>query len=137
MADIFSKATRSRIMSSIRGKDTKLEMTVRRALHSLGLRYNLHDRRLPGRPDLVFPRYKVALLVNGCWWHQHDCGRFKPPKSNLEYWGPKLKKGSTYDAEIVSKLKDLGWNAIIVWECEIKKGVDWNRLAERIRGGAK
>lgn len=134
MADVFDRATRSRIMSRIRGKDTGPEMAVRRGLHAQGLRFCLHARSLPGKPDLVFPRYRVAMLVNGCWWHQHDCGRFRPPKSNLDFWLPKLERNRRNDARVLDLLGRLGWRVIVVWECEIN-GMDWEALARQIRDG--
>ena len=102
--DIFDRATRSRIMSRIRGKDTRPEMEVRRRLHALGLRYRLHDRNLPGKPDMVFPQFRTVVMVNGYWWHQHDCGRFRPPKSNLGFWVPKLERNRINDARVLVEL---------------------------------
>lgn len=132
MTDTVSKAVRSRIMSRIRGKDTRPEMVVRGNLHRLGLRYRLHDRSLPGTPDLVFPQYKTVVMVNGCWWHQHDCGRFRPPKSNLGFWGPKLERNRENTVKKLAALKALGWRVVEVWECQLK-GMDWPGLAAMIR----
>ena len=98
MADVVDSAVRSRIMSNIRGKDTRPEMTVRRGLHARGFRYRLHDRRLPGRPDLVFPRCHALILVHGCFWHGHNCHLFRWPESRAEFWRGKINGNKARDA---------------------------------------
>jgi DNA mismatch endonuclease (patch repair protein) len=108
-------------MRRIRGKDTKPEMLVRRLVHRLGFRYRLHRRDLPGTPDLVFPRHQKVLFVHGCFWHQHSgCRVAHLPKSNLSYWAPKLIGNVKRDAKHLDNLVALGWQTLIVWECEIK-----------------
>jgi DNA mismatch endonuclease, patch repair protein len=115
MPDIVDAATRSRMMSGIRGRDTAPEMAVRRFLHRQGFRYRVHDPRLPGRPDVVLPRYRTALFVHGCFWHQHPgCRLAAKPGSNVEFWRSKLERNS----EVRGQLSDMGWRSIIVWECE-------------------
>ena len=122
--DNATPAKRSRNMAAIRCKDTKPELVIRSRLHSLGLRFRLHCKDLPGRPDIILPKYKTVILVNGCFWHQHiGCKLSHWPKSREEYWKPKLNRTVTRDQENEVKLKNLGWNVIVVWECEIKDKV--------------
>lgn len=110
-------------MAGIRGKDTMPEMLVRRHLHAAGLRYRLHDRKLPGAPDLVFPRYRVALFVHGCFWHQHPgCANAVMPKSNSDFWRDKLEGNRDRDARNIDRLEEQGWRVLVVWECEIRDG---------------
>jgi DNA mismatch endonuclease (patch repair protein) len=117
--DIVSPARRSEIMRRIPGKGTKPEIAVRKVAHRLGYRFRLHRRDLPGSPDLVFPRRKVALFVHGCFWHRHAACRFAyTPKSNIEFWQTKLKKNVARDARAQEELKWLGWRVAIIWECE-------------------
>lgn len=120
--DRLSKKRRSEIMSRIRGKDTSPELTVRSLLHKLGYRYRLHSRKLPGCPDLVFSSRKKVIFVHGCFWHGHrGCRKGKLPKSRLEYWEPKIKANRKRDASNIRKLKALGWEVRVVWQCELKK----------------
>ena len=122
MADKFSKETRSYIMSRIRGKDTKPEILVRKYLFARGLRFRKNDKRYPGRPDVVLPKYKTAVFVHGCFWHLHEgCKYAKMPKSNVEYWEKKLYGNRERDARNKEELKAMGWKVITVWECELKK----------------
>lgn len=122
MVDKFSKETRSRIMSQIRGKDTKPEILVRSYLFSRGLRFRKNDKRYPGSPDIVLPKYKTIVFVHGCFWHLHDgCKYAKMPKSNVDYWKPKLYRNRERDACNKKELEDMGWTVITVWECELKK----------------
>lgn len=108
-------------MSLIRSKDTGPEMAVRRVVHGMGYRYRLHRRDLPGHPDLVFPSRRKVIFVHGCFWHQHKgCKVARRPKSNKEYWLPKLRATKERDARNQRKLKTAGWNVMIVWECQIK-----------------
>lgn len=107
-------------MSRIKGRDTKPEVRLRSALHRAGLRFRVCRTDLPGRPDIVFPRQKLAIQVRGCFWHQHeDCGGARMPGSNLEYWRPKLQRNVRRDAEKDAALRELGWRVLVVWECEI------------------
>lgn len=119
-ADIVSQATRSRMMAGIGARDTKPELIVRRGLHALGYRFRLHDRRLPGRPDLVLPRWHAAIFVNGCFWHGHDCTLFKWPKSRRTFWREKIEGNRTRDRNALAALDDIGWRALTVWECALK-----------------
>ncbi|MCV2889444.1 very short patch repair endonuclease [Ruegeria aquimaris] len=120
MADVHDSETRRRNMAAIRGADTKPELEIRRRLHALGFRYRLHDRKLPGRPDLVFPMYRAALFVNGCFWHGHDCDRFRWPKTSPEFWHAKICSNVGRDLRNEKALGQLGWRVGIVWECAIK-----------------
>lgn len=115
--DIVDPATRSRMMSGIRGKDTKPELVVRKALFKLGHRYILHDSRLPGRPDLVLPKYKAAIFVNGCFWHAHECSIFKWPGSRQKFWKDKILANRKRDCENISELEKMDWRILVVWEC--------------------
>lgn len=108
-------------MGRIRAKDTKPEMVVRRLVHGLGYRFRLHSRKLPGRPDLVFPGRKKVLFVHGCFWHAHEgCRRAFSPKARSEYWRAKLQANRERDARVCEELAHLGWSWLVVWECEIK-----------------
>lgn len=119
MADVMTKAQRSRNMSRIRGKDTGIELRLRQALHALGFRYRLHAGGLPGRPDLVLPKYRAAVFVNGCFWHSHGCHLSKAPKTRTEFWSAKLRRTVERDRENYKGLEALGWNVHVVWECEL------------------
>lgn len=122
MGDVHDRETRSYNMSRIRGSDTKPELLVRKHLHSKGLRYRLHVARLPGKPDLVFPRYKTLIFVNGCFWHGHiGCRYYKLPKTRPEWWLEKINKNKERDEKNKIILTSLGWHVITVWECELKK----------------
>ena len=124
MADNHTKEQRSRNMSRIRSTNTKPEELVRKFLHSRGLRYRKNDSRYPGRPDIVLPKYKTCVFVNGCFWHQHPGCRYAAvPSSNQEYWLPKLKRNQDRDVSISAALQNAGWHVITVWECELKKGI--------------
>jgi DNA mismatch endonuclease (patch repair protein) len=108
-------------MSRVRGKGTGPEMTVRRLAHSLGMRFRLHKANLPGRPDLVFPRYRTAVFVHGCFWHRHEgCGKATMPKSRVEYWEGKFRTNVERDARNVAELERSGWRVLTIWECETK-----------------
>lgn len=121
MTDIKSPADRSRNMAAIKGKDTKPEMIVRKYLFSRGLRFRVQVRRLPGKPDIVLPKYKTAIFVNGCFWHGHEgCKYFRLPKSNVEFWKEKIERNLERDKESMQALFDLGWKVIRVWECELR-----------------
>ncbi|UDF03282.1 very short patch repair endonuclease [Asticcacaulis sp. AND118] len=120
MADVHDTATRSRNMAAIRGKDTKPELHIRRALHSLGFRYRLHAKDLPGKPDLVFPRYGAVVFINGCFWHRHDCHLFRWPGTRVDFWQEKIGKNVASDARNINALDALGWRIATVWECALK-----------------
>ena len=132
MADNHSKEVRSYNMSRIRSKNTKPEELVRKYLFSKGFRYRKNVRTLPGCPDIVLPKYKTVIYVNGCFWHKHNCPRFVWPSTNREYWEPKILRNVERDNENCALLKSQGWNVIIVWECELKTA-DPNRLDQLIR----
>jgi len=120
MADIFSKEKRSDLMSRIRYKDTKPEISVRRALHRLGYRFRVHCNNLPGKPDIVLPQYQTVIQIRGCFWHGHNCRDGHIPKSRMDYWEPKLHGNKLRDSQNDRKLKEMGWKVIIVWECRCK-----------------
>ena len=120
MADVVDRATRSRMMSGIRGKNTKPELLIRKALHAEGLRFRLHRKDLPGRPDIVLPRYRAVVFVHGCFWHRHDCKLFRLPSSNTAFWDAKLQQNQLVDESTVAKLLAEGWRVAIVWECAIR-----------------
>lgn len=120
MADIVSPETRSRMMSGIKGKDTRPELLVRKALFARGFRYRIHDKNLPGKPDLVLPRYRAAVFIQGCFWHQHDCHLFKWPKSRQDFWRTKIESNKARDAKVISDLTASGWRVLIIWECALK-----------------
>lgn len=128
MADNHSKEIRSKNMSRIRSTNSKPEEIVRKYLFSKGFRYRKNVRALPGCPDIVLPKYKTVILVNGCFWHKHDCPSFVWPSSNDEYWRPKIQRNVERDLQNTETLRSLGWNVIIVWECELKKKVREERL---------
>jgi DNA mismatch endonuclease, patch repair protein len=108
-------------MQAVRGRDTGPELAVRAVAHRMGLRYRLHCSDLPGRPDLVFPKWKTVIFVNGCFWHQHGgCRKATIPKSNSAFWDSKLKRNVQRDQEVQAKLAMLGWSSVTIWECEIK-----------------
>lgn len=122
MADIVSPEKRSAMMSGIRGKDTKPEIIVRRLLHRLGYRFRLHRKDLPGRPDIVLPKRRTVIFVNGCYWHGHeDCHLYRPPKSRTEFWTNKIEGNQARDQRNYSALEDAGWKVVVIWECAISK----------------
>ena len=130
-ADKITKEQRSRNMAAIKGKDTKPEMAVRRFLHSHGFRYRLHVNKLPGKPDIVLPKYKTAIFVHGCFWHQHKgCQYAYIPKSNTEKWEKKFEQNKIRDRQVIAEYQQLQWNPIVVWECEVRNGSFVTRLAE-------
>ena len=121
MADNHTPEQRTKNMSHIRSKNTKPEENVRKYLFSRGLRYRKNVRALPGCPDIALKKYRAAVFVNGCFWHHHDCDRFKWPSSNQEYWIPKLNKNAERDKRNQELLSEMGWKVIIIWECQLKK----------------
>lgn len=119
--DRVSKSTRSRLMSRVKGRDTQPEKLVRSLLHRLGYRFRLHRADLPGKPDIALPKYRKAIFVHGCFWHQHPgCQRAKRPSSNEEFWNDKLDRNVARDRKNRKELKKLGWSHLIVWECKTK-----------------
>lgn len=127
-----TQEARSAIMRAIRSKDTAPEMIVRRTAHALGYRFRLHKRDLPGKPDLVFPGRRKVIFVHGCFWHQHQCptgGRI--PSTNRDFWIAKFRKNKSRDARNQSELRDLGWQVLVIWECELH---NQDALAARIKG---
>jgi len=120
MADVVDKVTRSRMMSGIRGKDTRPELTIRAGLFALGYRYRLHDARLPGKPDIVFPKYRSVIQVHGCFWHGHRCYLFKWPKTRAKFWRDKILGNRRTDKAAMAALNADGWRVLTVWECAIK-----------------
>lgn len=120
MADNHSKEVRSMNMSHIRSKNSKPEEKVRKYLFSKGFRYRKNVKDLPGKPDIVLPKYKTAVFVNGCFWHKHDCPRFVWPSSNKEYWVPKIQRNVERDIENTRLLEEQGWQVLTVWECQLK-----------------
>lgn len=120
MADVVDSTTRSRMMSGIRSKNTQPEMVLRRALHARGFRYRLHVKDLPGKPDMVFPRYHCVLLIHGCFWHGHDCSYFKTPTTRTDFWLEKISQNRARDKLVIKQLLDTGWHVLIVWECSLK-----------------
>jgi DNA mismatch endonuclease (patch repair protein) len=122
--DVHDKETRSYNMSCIKGTNTKPEEMVRKFLFSKGFRYRKNDKRLPGSPDIVLPKYKTVIFVNGCFWHGHEeCNTFVLPKSNVEYWSKKIERNRARDIEAQSKVARMGWHCITVWECQLKPKV--------------
>ena len=133
MVDSVTPRRRSEIMSNIRAKGMKPEMAVRRLVHSMGYRYRLHRKNLPGKPDLSFAGRRKVIFVHGCFWHQHeneDCKISRRPKSNRDYWLPKLERNAQRDREHQETLHSLGWKTLVIWECEVQ-AID--ELAKRIR----
>ncbi|NTV98125.1 MAG: DNA mismatch endonuclease Vsr [Chlorobiaceae bacterium] len=120
MTDIVDRKTRSRMMSGIRGHNTKPELLVRSLLHRQGFRFRLHAKDLPGKPDIVFPRYNAVIFVNGCFWHGHDCHLFKWPSTREEFWRQKINRNRHKDHESIDALHSGGWRIGIVWECALK-----------------
>lgn len=119
MTDKVSTEVRSRIMASIKGKDTKPEMLIRKALHALGFRYRLHVKALPGCPDMVLTKYKAVIMVNGCFWHGHDCRIHNKSKSRVSYWEDKIAKNKARDEQNKNRLHGLGWRVATIWECAL------------------
>ncbi|WP_429363009.1 very short patch repair endonuclease [Paraburkholderia sp. MM5496-R1] len=120
--DKISVEARSELMARIRSKDTKPELAVRSILHRLGFRFRLHRKDLPGRPDIVLPKYRKIILVQGCFWHGHTCRLASKPKSNQVYWARKILSNQERDRRTLASLKDAGWSVLELWECEIRAG---------------
>lgn len=120
MADTVSPEVRSRMMAGIRGRDTKPELMLRKGLHAGGFRYRLHAKDLPGKPDMVFPRYRAVLFAHGCFWHGHDCHLFRWPSSRQDWWREKITRNRAVDARSEAALAEAGWRLGVVWECALK-----------------
>lgn len=141
MGDITSPEVRSRMMSCIRGKDTKPEMQVRRALFERGFRYRLHVHRLPGSPDMVLAKYGAVVFVNGCFWHGHDCPYFRWPTTRPSYWRAKITRNRELDHGARAALGGLGWRVLTIWECALRGRDDdarqavYDAAADWLRGG--
>lgn len=138
MADKLTPARRSENMRQIKSQNMKPELAVRRLLHSLGFRFRLHRKDLPGKPDIVLPRHHAVVFVHGCFWHQHPkrkCFDSRLPKSNLDYWKPKLSRNQERDKANIKDLRSSGWRVLVIWECETKDlGVLQNRLITFLEG---
>lgn len=124
MPDTVSKEARSQIMARVRSCNTSPELAVRRTLHAAGFRFRLHRKDLPGNPDLVLPRYRTAVYVNGCFWHWHGCRRSRMPATNRDYWEKKIARNVERDGLNQARLKAIGWSARTIWECELASGTD-------------
>jgi len=121
MTDTVDKQTRSKMMSTVRGKNTKLELAIRQRLFARGFRYRLHTRDLPGKPDMVFPKYSAVIFIHGCFWHLHDCERSTIPKNRREWWRKKLQDNKARDAKALEELRHDHWRVLVVWECSIRR----------------
>jgi DNA mismatch endonuclease Vsr len=131
--DIVDKKTRSRMMSGIRSKNTKPELLVRRLLHKRGFRYRLHDSRLPGKPDLVFPKYGAVIFIHGCFWHGHQCRFFRLPGTRTDFWKNKISGNRKRDRKTRNMLSGLDWRIAIVWECALRgSGADPQDVIDRL-----
>lgn len=134
MADRVSRDKRSEMMSKVKGKDTKPEHAVRSFLHRRGYRFRLQRSDLPGKPDLVLPKYGAAIFVHGCFWHRHEgCKRVTLPKSNTEFWKEKFARTIERDRQAVRALREDGWRVLVLWECEIKRGEHEKKLLDFLR----
>jgi DNA mismatch endonuclease, patch repair protein len=132
MADHLSADRRSRLMSSIRGKNTKPEISVRKLLHAMGYRFRLHRKDLPGKPDIVLPKYKKVVFVNGCFWHGHrGCKRAMTPKTRTEFWREKIQGNISRDRRNLRELEKVGYEAMTIWECEIKDSETVSKKLDR------
>lgn len=132
MVDTVAPEVRSRMMAAVTGRDTKPELVVRRTLHAAGYRFRLHQRDLPGRPDVVFPRHRLAVFVHGCFWHGHDCRRGRKPSSNTGFWDLKLARNVERDRAAAEALAAAGWTVETVWECSLQAGIE--RVLDRLNG---
>lgn len=121
--DVHTPEVRSYNMSRIRGRDTRPEMVIRRGLHARGYRFRLHVKDLPGRPDLVFPKSRAVMFVNGCFWHGHNCRSFRMPATRADFWASKIATNKSRDAKACAALADAGWRVLTIWECALR-GVD-------------
>lgn len=133
MADVVDRATRSRMMSGIRGRDTKPEILVRKFLHAQGFRYRIAPKNLPGKPDIVLPKYKTAVFVHGCFWHRHrGCKYAATPSTNVQFWQTKFAQNVSRDEAAKTLLRRSGWRVLVVWECQLRES-RLSKLARRIK----
>ena len=133
MVDVVDKATRSRMMSGIRGRNTKPEMQIRSLLHRHGFRFRLHVRDLPGKPDIVLPRYRAVIFVHGCFWHGHGCSLFKWPNTRPDFWRTKIETNRANDHKAIESLLASGWRVGIVWECAMRsRGKNIENVAQNL-----
>lgn len=133
MADIVDKQTRSKMMSAVRAKNTRLEIEIRQRLFTKGFRYRLHARELAGTPDMVFPKYSAVIFVHGCFWHYHGCSRSTAPNSRRNWWLKKLKDNRTRDTKALAELRSNGWRVGIIWECSVRRpGLDRQKALDRV-----
>jgi DNA mismatch endonuclease, patch repair protein len=130
MVDHVSPSARSAMMRAVRGSDTGPEIQVRRALHAAGFRFRLHQKDLPGRPDIVLPRYKLAVFVHGCFWHGHRCPRGRMPSTNTEFWTQKIAGNKRRDERVQEALADQGWSSAVIWACRLQP--DTRKLLRRL-----
>ena len=134
MGDVHDKETRSYNMSQIKGKDTKPELLVRKFLFAQGFRYKLHDKTLPGKPDMVLPKYRTVIFVHGCFWHGHqNCKYFTIPKTRTQWWMDKINRNKANDEKAIKALKKDGWKVVVVWECGLKPAMVEKTLASLVR----
>ena len=133
MADIVDATTRSRMMSGIRGKNTRIEVMVRKALFARGFRYRLHNPKLPGKPDIVLPKYRAAVFIHGCFWHGHNCRYFKWPETRRSFWEAKISGTRQRDERQLTSLLSSGWRVAIIWECAVRdSGANLDDLTSRV-----
>ncbi|MGE8096360.1 very short patch repair endonuclease [Pseudomonas fluorescens] len=133
--DVVDQATRSRMMAAVRSINTRPELIVRRFLHAHGYRFRIHQKNLPGKPDIVLAKFRVCIFVHGCFWHHHpECRYATSPKTRCEFWNEKFSRNVARDIENVEALKVLGWRVLIIWECQLKKGQDTlDQLLQQLR----
>ena len=135
MVDVVDSTTRSRMMSAIRGKNTTPEMLVRKGLHALGFQFRLHVSSLPGKPDIVLPRYHAVILVHGCFWHGHDCALFRLPATRVDFWQEKIDRNRSNDRKVLENLLGMGWRVGTVWECALRgKGRHAGEVVQQLSG---
>lgn len=134
MADVHDKATRSYNMSRVRNRDTKPEILVRKFLFANGFRYRLNDKKLPGKPDIVLPKYKTVIFVNGCFWHGHEnCKYFKLPATRTEWWKEKIEGNIKNDEKKHALLREAGYKVVVIWECEVKNKMNFDTMINEFR----
>ncbi|MBC2743178.1 MAG: DNA mismatch endonuclease Vsr [Desulfosarcina sp.] len=133
MTDTVDRQTRSKMMSAVRSKNTKLETDIRRRLFAKGFRYRIHVRDLPGTPDMVLPKYETVIFVQGCFWHYHGCSRSSIPDSRRNWWRKKLVDNRTRDAKALAELRSNGWRIVVIWECSLRRpGLDRQKALDRV-----
>jgi len=133
MTDVVDRQTRSKMMSAVRAKNTKLEIEIRQRLFAQGFRYRLHTRDLPGTPDIVLPKYSAIVFVHGCFWHYHGCFRSTIPDSRRDWWRKKLEDNRTRDAKVLAELRSNSWRVVVIWECSVRRpGIDRQKALDRV-----